>query len=164
MIKWAEFRQDDVLYEAFLPEHEREIQEWLLRASSRGHVLEERRRTLSYEPRFGPDSGDVAALEAELDKAIARVATLDAPSTDGTYVAKPIEVEEPSPQLHFVLHMAIQDYCNSEGALGISVDQTADFLELPPGMGAAGLFPFAVTPKRFDRMRKSRHAPWPDQT
>lgn len=97
MIKWGEFKDGDAVFEAFLPEHDRESDAWLLRSSRHGYILEERRVHLTWPPRFGPDSGDVAQIEAELDASMARVALLQPPATQGGYVPDPCDdvVSEP---------------------------------------------------------------------
>src|SRR5689334_14769802 len=111
MIKWSEFFELGVLFEAFLPEHERERHAWLLRVSRNGHILEERYVGLTWPPRFGPDAGDVAVLEGELDGALARVGEgRNAPLSPGDYVPRPSEVADTSPWTYAVLHQLLSDY------------------------------------------------------
>lgn len=154
MIKWGEFRDDDLLFEAFLPEHERQPQDWLLRTSRRGHIIEERRIELVWPPRFGPDSGDVATLERALDAAMAMARTLAPMESAGAYRAGASESVDPDPYVHAVLHGLLTEYVAAEAALGITPEQTAAHLGLDVGLQAGGLFPMAITPRRDARMRK----------
>lgn len=154
MIKWSEFRDGEFLFEAFLPEHERQSKSWLLRTSRRGHVIDEERISLVWPPRFGPDLGDVALLESTLDVVIDRVKTLSPPESDGAYQAGAIEAVDPNPYVHAVLHGLLVEYVEAEASLKLSPEQTAAYLELDLGLGADGLFPMAITPRRDARMRK----------
>lgn len=154
MIKWREFLEGDVLYEAFLPEHEREACGWLVRASCRGHVLAERRETLTWPPRFGPDVGDVAVLEAIADELVKGLATAKVPEGEGPYVPPASELEPIDLYVHAVLYALVEEYAKSEAALGLTVDQSTAYLSLPVRANARGLYPLAVTPERDHRMRR----------
>lgn len=154
MIKWSEFEENEVLYEAFLPEHEKEACEWRVRASCRGHVLAERRLTLTWPPRFGPDVGDVAGLEAVTDALINELAKTPLPVGDGSYTAAPTEMSAAEPILHAMLYSLIQQYAEAERFIGLTAEQTAEYLGLPVVANADGLYPFAVTKTRDGRMNR----------
>lgn len=154
MIKWSEFRDGDLLFEAFLPEHERQPMSWLLRTSRRGHVIDEQRIGLVWPPRFGPDAGDVAMLEGTLDAVIVRVKALPPPETDGPYQAAAPEAVELDPYVHAVLHGLLAEYVEAEASVKLTPEQTAAYLDLDVGLQANGLFPMAITPGRDARMRK----------
>lgn len=154
MIKWSEFREGDVLYEAFLPEHERETCGWLIRASCRGHVLAERRETLTWPPRFGPDMGDVAVLEAITDGLVTELATAQVPDGEGPYVPPASELGPVDPYVHAVLYALVEEYAQSEAAFGLTEEQSTAYLSLPVRASARGLYPLAVTPERDHRMRR----------
>lgn len=154
MIKWAEFIDGNFLYEAFLPEHEQEACEWLLRASCRGHILAERRRSLTWPPKFGPDGGDVAALEAMTEVLFAEMSSVAVHEGTGAYVPGTVAVAQAEPFLHAVLCALVEDYSRAEVSLGLDGQQSTAYLDLPICASASGLYPFAVTPKRDDRMRR----------
>jgi hypothetical protein len=154
VIKWGEFKDGNAVFEAFLPEHDRESSAWLLRSSRHGHVLEERRVRLTWPPRFGPDSGDVAKIEAELDASMARVAPLQPPATQGGYVPGPCDDVASEPHVLAVLAALLAEYVDAEKALGLTEEQSRTYLGLPHGTRADGLYPMAVTPKRDGQMRR----------
>lgn len=154
MIKWGEFKDDDTVFEAFLPEHDRESDAWLLRSSRQGHILEERRVRLTWPPRFGPDSGDVAQIEAELDASMARVASLQPSATHGGYVPDPCDDVASEPHVLAVLAALLAEYVEAEKALGLTEEQSRTYLGLPHGTRADGLYPMAVTPRRDGLMRR----------
>jgi hypothetical protein len=154
MIKWGEFREADVLFEAFLPEHEKEPCEWLVRASRRGHILAELRQPLTWPPRFGPDSGDVASVEALIDALITELVAIAAPDSDGAYESSPMTLSPAEPILHAMLHSLIEEYTQAESSLSLSEEQTAAYLGLPVRAQAGGLYPFAVTRERDGRMNR----------
>lgn len=154
MIKWSEFREGDVLYEAFLPEHERETSGWLLRASCRGHVLAERRETLTWPPRFGPDMGDVAVLEAITEGLVTELASAQVPEGEGPYVAPASELGPFDPYVHAVLYALVEEYARSEATFALTEEQSTAYLSLPVRANARGLYPMAVTPERDHRMRR----------
>jgi hypothetical protein len=141
MIKWNEFEENEVLYEAFLPEHEKEACGWLVRASRRGHVLAERRLTLTWPPRFGPDVGDVAALEAMVDTLVNELKDTPAPVGNGSYMPTPSQISEAEPILHAMLHALVQQYSEAERFIGLTEAQTAGYLGLPVVASAEGLYP-----------------------
>jgi len=154
VIKWGEFRDGDAVFEAFLPEHEGEAQEWLLRASRMGHILKERRIGLTWPPRFGPDQGDVVRAEVELEALMATVAALPVPGMDGAYTPGPCMVADPEPILHASLQALLDDYLEAIASLGVTGDQARNHLGLPEGMAVRGLFPMAITKDRDGRMNR----------
>lgn len=154
MIKWGEFRDGDRVIEAFLPEHEAEPQEWLLRVSRLGHVIKERRIGLTWPPRFGPDRGDVVHVEAELEALIGTVDAGPAPTIEGTYTPGPRMVAAPDPILHASLQALLDDYLEAIASLGVKADQATMHLELSEGLAAEGLYPMAITRKRDVRMNR----------
>jgi hypothetical protein len=153
MIKWSEFTEDNVLYEAFLPEHEQETCMWLLRASSRGHILLERFLALTWPPRFGPDAGDVAALEASVDRLMNEVLQTPTPIGEGSYTPAASELSPPEPILHAMLHALVQQFAEAED-LTCRLPMPRLYLHLPVVARAAGLYPFAVTRDRDSRMNR----------
>jgi len=100
VLKWRDHTEDDTLFEVFLPEHDREGSSARLRAVRRGHIVAERDVSLTWRPTFGPDQGDVEAIEAELDSMIAEITPLGAPDLDGPYDPGPTEIEAPDPFMH----------------------------------------------------------------
>lgn len=154
MIKWSEFREGDVLYEAFLPEHQRETCGWLIRASCRGHILAERRETLTWPPRFGPDVGDVAVLEAITDALVKELATAQVPDGEGPYVPPASKLRPVDPYMHAVLYALVEEYAKAEAAFGLTEEQSTAYLSLPVCAHARGIYPLAVTPERDHRMRR----------
>lgn len=154
MIKWGEFHEGDVLYEAFLPEHEQEPCEWLVRASCRGHILGERHLSLTWPPKFGPDVDDVAAVEAMAGTLITELANAPVPDGAGAYVPATIDLPPTEPILHAMLYAVIEQYAQAEASIGLSEEQSAAYLGLPVRAAARGLFPFAVTSARDDRMHR----------
>lgn len=154
MIKWSEFYEGGVLYEAFLPEHERESCAWLLRASCRGHILKEVSLGLTWPPRFGPDTGDVGAIEAVAEKLIAELANPEVPPGVGSYLPSNEQTLQVDPLIHAMHHALIEEFSESEASIGLSPEQSAKYLELPVCASARGLFPVAVTSERDSRMRR----------
>lgn len=154
MIKWAELRDGDVLYEVFLPEHESEACDSLLRASSRGHILGERRLSLTWPPRFGPDVDDMAATERMAEKLAVELDSTPRPEGEGTYRAGPIDLPPVEPILLAFSYALVEQFVQAEASLGLSEAQTAAYLHLPVTAGASGLYPYAVTAERDARMRK----------
>ncbi len=154
MIKWGEFREGDFLFEAFLPEHERQPKCWLLRTSRRGHVIDEQRIELVWPPRLGPDAGDVASLEGALDAVIDRVKALSPPESAGAYQAGAPQAVDSDPYVHAILDGLLTEYVEAETSLRLTPEQTAAYLDLDLGHRADGLFPMAITPRRDARMRR----------
>jgi hypothetical protein len=154
MIKWVESREGDFLYEFFLPEHEREAGEWLVRASALGNVLGERRGRLTWLPRFGPDMGDVAVAEAATEELIQEISRRAMPTEPGSYVPTEMTLPPVDPMTHAVLYGLIEAFVEAERELGLTLDQISTYLELPVNYGASGLHPFAVTARRDGRMRR----------
>jgi len=154
LIKWSEFREGDVLYEAFQPEHEQEGCAWILRASCRGHILSEQHLRMTWPPRFGPDAGDVAALEALAEKMVETLSTVEIPQGEGAYVVSTQPLPPVEPLVHAVLYALVEQYAQAAHSVGLSAAQSAAYLELSVGALASGLFPVAVTPERDRRMRR----------
>jgi hypothetical protein len=154
VIKWSEFADGDSLFEAFLPEHERESCSWLLRWSHHGHIVEERRVQLTWPPRFGPDVGDVAQIEAVLDSIITGLAEQPRPEKSGDYVPAPFSPLPSEPHELAALAVCVAEYSAAEGTLGLNAEETRRFLALPDHATAEGLYPIAITPERARRMRR----------
>lgn len=154
MIKWGEFRDGAFLFEAFLPEHEEQQLSWVMRTSSRGHVVDERRIQLVWPPRFGPDAVDVARLESVLDVVMEGFKELSLPESEGAYEAGAPAAVDPDPYVHAALHGLLAEFVDAEATLQLSPEQTAAYLDLDPGLSAEGLFPMAITPRREARMHK----------
>lgn len=154
MIKWSEFREGEDLYEAFLPEHNHESSAWLLRWSCNGHVIEERRIRMTWPPRFGPDQGDVAQIEAVLDALIASGSRPQLPESRGEYLPVPFSPLPSELAVLAGLAVLLAEYVDAERALGLIDDQTRTFLGLPDRAKADGFYPVAITPEREGRMRR----------
>lgn len=154
MIKWGEYRDGEAVFEAFLPEHEGEAQEWLLRASRLGHILAERRIRLTWPPRFGPDHGDVVRAEVELEALMAAVAALPLAGSEGAYLPGPCKVADPEPILHASLHALLDDYLAAIASMQVTDEQARMHLGLPVGLAAERLYPMAVTKEREGRMKR----------
>ncbi len=154
MIKWSEFAEGDSLFEAFLPEHDRESSSWLLRWSRNGHIVEERRVGLTWPPRFGPDAGDVAQIEAVLDNLITGLSAQPPLETPGDYVPTPISPLTSEPHVLAALAVCVAEYIDAERILGLNEEETRRYLALPDRAKADGLYPMAVTPERDHRMRR----------
>jgi hypothetical protein len=152
VIKWSEFSEGDSLYEAFLPEHDRESSAWLLRWSRNGHIIKELRVRLTWPPRFGPDAGDVAQIEAALDKLMTDSTAQSPPATRGEYVTAPFVPLPSTPELLAALAVRVAEYVDAEHALGLNEEETRRYLGLPVGAKVDGLYPMAVTPERDRRM------------
>jgi hypothetical protein len=154
MLKWHELEEGQTLYEAFLPEHDLDPQEWLLRAVRRGHVVAERRVPLVWRPTFGPDGGDIAALEAALESLIADLGAEAPPTTDGSYVRRPVEIAPPDPWQHASQYSILEEFTSAISALEFGDAEAAAWLELPSGYPVVGLLPVGVTSSRYQRMRQ----------
>lgn len=155
MIKWAECREGDVLFEVFLPEHDRESSGCLLRAICHGQIVQERQIRLTWPPRFGPDMGDVAAIEAELEALSQEIAQHPMPmARTGSYAPGSVESVPQDPVVHALLYSLIEAYVEAESMLSITPEQTVAYLELPTGVTAKGLYPIAVIQRREHRMRR----------
>lgn len=154
MIKWSEFAEGNSLFEAFLPEHDRESSSWLLRWSRNGHIVEERRVGLTWPPRFGPDAGDVAQIEAVLDNLITGLSAQPSLETPGDYVPTPFSPVTSEPHVLAALAVCVAEYIDAERILGLNEEETRRYLALPDRAKADGLYPMAVTPERDHRMRR----------
>ncbi|HEY6940095.1 hypothetical protein [Dokdonella sp.] len=156
MLKWSEYSQDGVLFEAYLPGHELEDQQWLIRASRDGVLLAERRIELTWVPRFGPDAGDVAQIEAALDAMLKALSSgrLDA-SPDGRRVSyEPVHphLKENNPVNAALAHGALEDYGNAAKVLDLDESMCRAFGGLPAGLPIAGTLPMMVTNAMRERM------------
>lgn len=154
MIKWSEFVEGDSLFEAYLPEHNCESCSWLLRWSRNGHIVEERRIGLTWPPRFGPDVGDVAQIEAVLDKLITGLAAQPPLKISGDYVPAPFSPLPSEPHVLAALALCVAEYIDAERMLGLNAEETHRYLALPDHATVDGLYPMAVTPERDRRMRR----------
>ena len=155
MIKWVDCLEGEILYEFFLPEHEAEPCDWLVRMSARGHILGERRGRLTWRPKFGPDCGDVAVVEAATDEMARAAVATPLPDSQGSYAPQEVNLPPVNPMTHAFLYAVVEEYSEAERALGISAQQTTSYLQLPVLASASGLHPFAVTPQRENRMRRA---------
>lgn len=156
MLKWSEYSQDGVLFEAYLPGHELEDQQWLIRASRDGVLLAERRIELTWVPRFGPDAGDVAQIEAALDAMLKALSSgrLDA-SADGrrvTYEAVHPHLKENNPLNAALAFGALEDYGNAIKVLDLDESMCRAFAGLPADLPIAGTLPMMVTHAMRERM------------
>jgi hypothetical protein len=156
MLKWSEYSQDGVLFEAYLPGHELEGQQWLIRASRDGVLLAERQIELTWVPRFGPDAGDVAQIEAALDAMLKALSSgrLDA-SADGrrvTYEAVHPHLKENNPVNAALAHGALEDYSSAAKVLGLDESMCRVFAGLPADLPIAGTLPMMVTNAMRERM------------
>jgi len=158
MLKWSEYRESGVLFEAYLPEHAAEPQEWLLRASRDGWILVEQQLRLDWTPRFGPDVGDIAALESALDKLLRELASGALDKSASELVAAPI-YEPPAPQLRAsnplsdaLRYDALQYYCEIAKALVLEPQVCSQFIGLADDRPIEGLLPYAVTEAMAERM------------
>ena len=155
MLKWRDYEEDGTLFEVFLPEHDRESSSALLRAVCRGHIVAERWVHLTWRPTFGPDEGDVAALDAELDGLIVELASKPAPETGGSYVPGPVQIEPPDPFVHAEAATTLTQFQSAMAALEMDPVQVGAWLALPDGCSVDDLFPVALTPPRAHCMRKA---------
>ncbi|HEY2345709.1 MAG TPA: hypothetical protein VGH80_07485 [Xanthomonadaceae bacterium] len=145
--------EGDILFEVFLPEHDHEGK-WLLRASRSGHVLAERTGSLTWRPTFGPDMGDVATLEAQIDQLLPVVTAMQLSDDTGSYQPGPVQINEPNPIEHAVLFNMLEQGQQAIVALGIPLDLTARLLELPEGCCLEDLYPIALIGRRADRLQR----------
>jgi len=149
MIKWSDYEQSGVIFEAFLPSDEAEPQEWLLRASRNGVLLAERRTRLVWVPRFGPDVSDVAQLEEALDGMLVDLSSgvLDA-KADGRKVtvepARPIAAAN-SPENAALAHIALTAYAKTLQTLQLPPPLFLAFARLPPTTALGSLLPTTVS-------------------
>jgi hypothetical protein len=158
MLKWSEYRESGVLFEAYLPEHEAEPQEWLLRASRDGWILVEQQLRLDWTPRFGPEVGDIAALESALDELLRKLAAGALDKSPSELLAAPM-YEPPAPQLRAsnplsdaLRSHALQYYCEITKALALEPDVCSQFIGLAADRPVEGLLPCAVTEAMAERM------------
>lgn len=156
MIKWSDYEQRGVIFEAFLPSDETEPQEWLLRASRNGILLTERRIGLVWVPRFGPHAWDVAHLEEALDEMLIELSkgVLDA-KADGRKVT--IEPRHPvtdanSPKNAALAHRALSAYAKTMKSLQLPPPLFRAFARLPPMPEFGLLLPTAVSVEMRDHM------------
>lgn len=154
MLKWAQFVDEDTLYEAFLPESDLDGRAWVLRAIRRRHVVAERRVPMVHRPTFGPDSGDVLALEKALDRLIDALRSAPAPESVGTYQAGEICIAPPDPMQHGFLHMLRDGFLESAEDLDLDPAWISALLGLSEGRTADQLYPVAITPLRQGRMER----------
>ncbi|MBS0598832.1 MAG: hypothetical protein JSR92_16275 [Proteobacteria bacterium] len=155
MLKWRDYSENGTLFEAFLPECDAEGISALLRAVRRGHVVAEHRVSLTWRPTFGPDGGDVQAMDAALDGMISDLASQEPPESEGTYVPGPVEIDEPDPYRHASLHALLEASKDAMTALEVSPEQVQGLLGLPNGCALDDLYPLAITPRRADGMHKA---------
>lgn len=87
---WAAFTENGFLFEAFLPESEDESQVWTVRIS-RGAEAHMHQLRLTWPPQFGPDGGDIAALERLSEQQAAALAAR------GDVTVTPSEAVPPTP-------------------------------------------------------------------
>lgn len=154
MLKWSDCTEGDILLEAFLPEHDHDGNGWLLRAIRNGHVIAERSVSLTWRPTFGPDGGDVAALEAEIDRMLPEVSSITVAAEAGPYHAGPIQIAAPDPIQHAVLYNVLEDAREAARALEISDSELTQLLDLPEGCSLTELYPVALTEMRADRLQR----------
>lgn len=153
MLKWGEFTEDGTIYEAFHPESDKDGGSWMIRVVRRGHVISERHIPMIYRPTFGPDTGDVAALERALDQLIGEVSSQPFPQEAGPYVALPVQVEQVDPLLHATCHALLNQFPAAARELGMSREVVAKLLSLPEGWDVDDLYPVAITAERQARMQ-----------
>ena len=154
MLKWAEFSDENTLYEAFLPESDLDGSAWLLRAVCRGHVVAEWGVSMVHRPTFGPDSSDVLALEEALDRLIDSLRSLPAPRDVGTYQVGDISIAPPDPMQHGFLHTLKEGFLESARDLELDPAWIGALLGLREGRTADQLYPVAITPLRQGRMER----------
>jgi len=68
---FAAFEERGYRVEAFMPGSANEPRVWTIRVTRRGELVREATVRMTHEPRFGPDAGDVQALEEETDRLLA---------------------------------------------------------------------------------------------
>lgn len=154
MLKWAEFVDENTLYEAFLPESDLDGSAWLLRAVRRGHVVAERAVPMVHRPAFGPDSGDVLALEEALDRLIDSIRLSPAPEDVGSYQGSEISIALPDPMQHGFLHGLKEGFLESVRDLELEPTWVGALLKLSEGRTADQLYPVAITPLRQAGMER----------
>lgn len=154
MLKWAEFVDENTLYEAFLPESDLDGSTWLLRAVRRGNIVAERSVPMVHRPTFGPDSGDVLALEDALDRLIDSLRSLPAPGGVGSYQVGEISIATPDPMQHGFLYMLKEEFLESARDLELDPAWVCALLALSEGRTADQLYPVAITPLRQGRMER----------
>ncbi|MGN6519981.1 MAG: hypothetical protein ACTHK2_11220 [Dokdonella sp.] len=156
MIKWSDYEQGGVVFEAFLPSDETEPQEWLLRASRNGVLLTERRISLVWVPRFGPDVSDVAQLEEALDDMLIELsAGVLAAKADGRKVT--IEPLHPIADANFpenaaLAHIALTEYAKTLQTLQLPPPLFRAFARLPPTPALGALLPMTVSVEMRNHM------------
>lgn len=156
MVKWSDYEQDGVIFEAFLPSDETETQEWLVRASRGGILLTERRIRLTWVPRFGPDISDVAQLEEALDGMLVELSegALDAKADGRKVTIEPrrATAQANSPEDAALAHIALTAYAKSLQALHLPPPLFRAFARLPPTPALGSLLPMMVSIEMRDRM------------
>jgi hypothetical protein len=156
MVKWSDYEQDGVIFEAFLPSDETEPQEWLLRASRGGILLTERRIRLTWVPRFGPDVSDVAQLEAALDDMLVELSkgVLDARADGRKVTIEPLRTatEGNSPEGAALAHIALSAYAETLQTLQLPPPLFRAFAHLPPTPSLGSLLPMTVSVEMRNHM------------
>ena len=155
MLKWRDFIEKDILFEVFLPECDGDGSAAVLRAVRHGNLVAEEQVSLTWRPIFGPDDGDVQAMDTAFDRMISNLACFKPPRSKGTYVPGPVEVEDPDPYLHASLHTLLEESKEAMAVLEVPIKQLQAWLELPEGCAVGDLYPMAITPRRADGLRKA---------
>ena len=154
MLKWAEFSSEGTLYEAFLPESDKDGDAWVLRAIRSNQVVAERKVRLAWRPSFGPDSGDLEALESELDRLMEELRVVPVPAHQGAYVAGEVEVDPPDPLHHAALYGLLESFPAVAQTLELEPGWVSRLLGLPEGWRVEDLYPVALTRRRRARMER----------
>ncbi len=68
--QWSSFKERGYTVVAYLPTRFRVPLEFLVKVYRGNNEIKEFRSPMTYEPRFGPDAGDVAVLEERVDKVL----------------------------------------------------------------------------------------------
>lgn len=68
--QWSSFKERGYTVVAYLPIRFRVPLEFLIKVYRGNREVKEFRSPMTYEPRFGPDAGDVALLEKTVDKVL----------------------------------------------------------------------------------------------
>lgn len=161
MIKWGEFVENGMCVEAFLPEHEKEPQEWVLLASRAGNIVGVRRERLTWVPRMGPDMHDVANAEAAAEALLSECVKHPGgpiPSRDDLVGAQFENGAEPEPPPNPIMDAwkwkLIERFAEAAPRLGLETAEVSRLLGLRPDHPVQGLLPFAVRKRRFELMQR----------
>lgn len=157
MRRWAAFTENGFLFEAFLPESEDESQVWTVRIS-RDTEVHMRPLRLTWPPQFGPDAGDIAALERFSEQEAAALAAR------GDVTVTPSEAVPPMPDTGTlpidlmtgaIAFQLLQGFDDVMEAWAMTDDERRRWLARRSDQPIRRLFAWAITADDRERLRQT---------